>query len=200
MISDDNQWLGRNSLFADAPMRIIALFLLLLLSGCAANPQKVQQVAGEEADRLPPPVKALSTFARFELQPLIFADEIAEDKDKFEEAQELEQNLRAKISPLLDEWNESGGGGQGTLLIEPALLKLRIVGGGTRFFGGVFTGGSFIDMDIVLIDSDSGTSIGSARISRNAGALAGAWSIGKSDQNLDDYIVSIVYEYLSDNY
>jgi hypothetical protein len=30
--------------------------------------------------------------------------------------------------------------------------------------------------------------------------MTGAWSVGKSDQNLDEYIVSIVSEYLTDHY
>ena len=30
--------------------------------------------------------------------------------------------------------------------------------------------------------------------------MTGAWSVGKSDQNLDDYIVAIVYDYLTTHY
>jgi hypothetical protein len=30
--------------------------------------------------------------------------------------------------------------------------------------------------------------------------MTGAWSIGKSDQNLDEYIVAITEEYLTDSY
>jgi hypothetical protein len=30
--------------------------------------------------------------------------------------------------------------------------------------------------------------------------MAGAWSVGQSDQNLHDYVVEIAYEYLARNY
>jgi hypothetical protein len=55
-------------------------------------------------------------------------------------------------------------------------------------------------MTLRLIDATTGELIASPRVRMDAGGLAGAWSIGKSDQNLDEYIVSIVYEYLEGAY
>jgi len=181
-------------------MRVITISLLVLLTACAADPAKVQRVAEEEAERLPAPSKQLSSFAEYELKSMTFADAIKAEEGKLEEGQEFEKNLQAKILPLLQEWRESGTGGQGTLFIEPALRKIRIISGGSRFWAGAFTGDSFIDMDLKLVDGATGESIGNVKVYRNASAMTGAWSIGKSDQNLDDYIVSIVHEYLSDNY
>lgn len=181
-------------------MRLMTISLMLLLTACAADPAKVQQVADEEAERLPAPSKKLSSFAEYELKSMTFADAIKAEEGKREEGQEFEQNLQAKILPLLQEWRESGAGGQGTLFIEPVLRKIRIISGGNRFWAGAFAGDSFIDMDLGLVDGATGESIGVVKVYRNASAMTGGWSIGKSDQNLDDYIVSIVHEYLSDNY
>ncbi len=181
-------------------MRVITISLLVLLTACAADPAKVQQVADEEAERLQAPSKQLSSFAEYELKSMTFTDAIKAEEGKLEEAQEFEQNLQAKISPLLEEWRESGTGGQGTLFIEPELMKLRVISGGARFWAGALAGDSFIDMDLKLVDGATGESIAAVKIYRNASAMTGGWSIGKSDQNLDDYIVSIVHEYLSDNY
>ncbi len=181
-------------------MRVITISLLVLLTACAADPAKVQQVAEEEADRLPAPSKQLSSFAEYELKSMTFADAIKAEEGKLEEAQEFEQNLQAKISPLLEEWRTSATEGQGILFIEPRLNKIRVISGGNRFWAGAFAGDSFIEMDLNLVDSVTGESIGVVKVYRNASAMTGSWSIGKSDQNLDDYIVSIVHEYLSDNY
>lgn len=181
-------------------MRVIVTSLLLLLAGCAANPEKVQQVADDEAARLQAPTKPLSSFAEYELKPMTFAGAIEAEERKLTEAREFEQNLRAKILPLLEEWRESSTGGLGTLLIESEIKGLRIVSGGARFWAGAFAGESFIDLDLRLIYDATGEAISDVRIYRDAGSMAGAWSIGRSDQNLDEYMVTIIHEYLSDNY
>ena len=105
------------------------------------------------------------------------------------------------MNPLLSEWNTTQSEvADGTLSIQTTLTQLKIVSGGARFWAGAFAGDSFIDMDLELVDKQSGEQIASVRIRRDADSMTGAWSIGKSDQNLDDYIVSIVHQYLTDNY
>jgi len=180
-------------------MRIALLVLMVLMAACAADPQKVEQVANAEAERLADPSKPLSTFASFRLDEMTFADEIKAEEGKMEEAREFEGNLKAKIQPLLDQWNAAGTGA-GTLAIKPELIKLRIVSGGARFWAGGLAGDSYIDMDLLLLDEATGEAVSKVRISRSADAMTGGWSVGKSDQNLDDYIVSIVHEYLEDHY
>jgi curli biogenesis system outer membrane secretion channel CsgG len=177
------------------------IFVIALLTACAADPEKVQAVADAESARLQRPTRPLSSFTVFELKPMVFSTAIEEEKGKLEEAQEFEQNLNDKLLPLLESWNAaSNEGSRGTLSIETELTGLRIISGGARFWAGAFAGDSFIDMDLRLIDTGTGEEIADVRIQRNAGAMGGAWSIGKSDQNLDEYIVSIVYDYLSDSY
>ena len=181
-------------------MKALTISLMVMLTACAADPAKVQQVAEEEAERLQAPSKQLASFAEFELRAMTFADAIKAEEGKLEEGKEFERNLQAKITPLFQEWREQVTDGQGTLFVQPELVKIRVISGGNRFWAGAFAGDSFIDMNLELIDGTSGESIARIPIYRDADAIAGGWSIGKSDQNLDDYIVSIVHEYLSDNY
>jgi len=172
-----------------------------LLTACATDPTTIQDVAEEEAERLAPPTKLLSGFNTFELAPMTFSDGIKAEPAKVAEAQEFERNLQAKIEPLLVEWNAATGeGAAGTLSIQPTLLRLKIVSGGARFWAGAMAGDSFIDMNLELVDKESGEQIADISVRRDADSMAGAWSIGKSDQNLDNYIVSIVHQYLTDNY
>ena len=61
-------------------------------------------------------------------------------------------------------------------------------------------GDSSIDMDLVITDQGTGQQIAKPRITRSADGATGGWSVGKSDQNLLDYIASIAYEYMKVNY
>jgi hypothetical protein len=179
----------------------ILVFVMVILTACAADPEKVQAVADAESARLERPTRPLSSFSEFELMPMVFSTAIKEEEGKLEEAQEFEQNLNDKLLPLLESWDAaSKEGSRGTLSIETELMGLRIISGGARFWAGAFAGDSFIDMDLRLIDAGTGEEIADVRVQRNAGAMGGAWSIGKSDQNLDEYVVTIIYDYLSDNY
>jgi hypothetical protein len=183
-------------------MKTISVILIAgLLTACAADPAKVEAVAEDEAARLQPPTRLLSTFNSFELQEMTLGESVQAEEGKIEEAREFEANLRSKIQPLLNKWNatEHVGGGS-TLLIQPHLSQLKIVSGGARFWAGAFAGDSYIDMDLRLTDGSNGEEIADVIIRRDADSMTGAWSIGKSDQNLDDYIVTIVYEYLTDHY
>jgi len=55
-------------------------------------------------------------------------------------------------------------------------------------------------LDLKLIDGDTEEVIANPRINRDADAMAGAWSIGQSDDNLLEYISYITHEYLASNY
>jgi len=183
-------------------MRLMATILIIgMLTGCAADPAKVQAVADAEASYLAPPARPLSSYAEFELADMAMGEAILIEEGKVEEAREFEANLQAKLNPLLATWNAAPSeGASGTLSIETTMRRLKIVSGGARFWAGAWAGDSFIDLNLQLVDKASGEIIADVPIRRSADSMTGAWSVGKSDQNLDEYIVSIIHEYLNDNY
>ena len=61
-------------------------------------------------------------------------------------------------------------------------------------------GDSIIDMDRNYSPRERISKLEKPRIIRNADAMTGGWSIGKSDQNLLYYIASIAYQYMTVNY
>jgi hypothetical protein len=181
-------------------MRTMDLVLCAILSGCAANPQTLESVAKTESARLAPPVKRFSSYADYELRPMVLSPAVQSDAGKVNAGGELENTLRAKLQPLLDQWKAAASNDlSGTLVIEPQLVSLKIVSGGARFWVGALAGDSSIDMGLVITDPTTGQQVAKPRINRNADAMTGGWSIGKSDQNLLDYIASIAYQYLKDN-
>lgn len=180
---------------------LIIVLIAGFLASCATNPAKVESVATQEAGRLAAPTKPLSSFANFELAPMVYDDRIKAEKGKMEEATEFQNAYKAILQPLLTEWNTGmRESASGTLVIESHLVGLRIISGSARFWAGGYAGDSFIDLDLLLSDKESGERVAKVRVYRDADAITGAWSIGKSDQNLDEYIVSIVETYLRDNF
>jgi hypothetical protein len=130
-----------------------------------------------------------------------YSDEIKADDGKMEEATEFDTLYKSEIGQLLDGWEaDVQEGASGTLVVESNLTGLRVVSGGARFWIGAMAGDSFIDMDLKLIDKSTGQVISQNRVYRDADSMTGAWSVGKSDQNLDQYIVEIVRQYLLNSY
>jgi hypothetical protein len=63
----------------------------------------------------------------------------------------------------------------------------------------VAVGDSHIDLDLRLIDKTTGDEISNIQIRADA-RLWGSGYTGVSDDTLDDYVMAVVYDYLSDNY
>lgn len=181
---------------------LVWVIAVAVLAGCASDPARRAKVAAEESARLVAPTEPLSSYGAFELKPMEMAPEVANDAAKAAVAKELEARVQARVGPLLAEWNTKAAGSPGTgraLTVKPRAVKIRMISGATRFFAGAFAGESSIDMDLELIDAGTGAVIARPRISRNADAIAGAWSVGATDRNLMDYIADIAAQYLKDN-
>jgi len=179
--------------------------LVFIQFGCASggdgrsNTDKRRDIAMQEVSRMAPPSEKLSSFAQFELSPITMSSEVADGAKKQAYAEKLGGMLEKRITPLLDEWRAAGGGGSGTLVIQPDVVKLKVVSSGARIWVGAMAGESKIDMNLRLIDKASGKVIANPRIARGAGSMSGAWSFGATDQNLLRYIVDIAYQYLAEN-
>ncbi len=178
------------------------VFVCFFLISCASDPAKRQQVAIEETGRMQPTTEKLSSFNHFQLADMTLGPEVQERSEKVEIAEKLEEKLKEKLMPLISSWNSaSGSGDSGRVLeIQTKIHTLHVVSGGARFFAGAFLGESHIDMDLVVVEKGTGKVVGQTRIRRASSAMAGAWSVGRSDRNLLDYIVDITHQYLVKNY
>ncbi len=172
-----------------------------LLFGCAADPGKRADVAKEEAVRLALPGEPLAGFGKFELLPMTMAADVEAKPEKVEASKQVEQAVKDQVAPLLEEWRgKAAAGNTRTLTIQPRMVALRIPSGGARFWAGAFVGDSNIDMQLILTEKETGKVVAQPNVHRSAGAMAGAWSIGKSDKNLMVYIADITKQYLQDSY
>jgi hypothetical protein len=180
--------------------KVFVCLFVLVLAGCAANPEKLATVAQEESARMAPTSEPLSAFGSFELQPMTMSDTVRSDAGKVKQAKLLEDKLRAKLIPLFEEWEHDGNGTGRKLLVQPSVARLRIVSGGARFWAGAFAGDSHIDMDLKLVDASTEEVVGAPRINIGSGGMGGAWSVGATDRNLLDYVAAISNQYLVANY
>lgn len=183
-------------------MRLIAIIsIAALLAACAPNPANVESVAIADASRLPATSQPLSSFSRFELKPMTYGPQVRAEDGKVREAREFEIAYNIRIRGLLEQWNTNvQAGARDTLVVETDLVGLKIVSGGARFWAGAFAGDSFLDLDLTLVNKQTGERISEVRVRKDASAMGGAWSVGRTDQNLDQYVIEIVQTYLSNNY
>lgn len=181
---------------------LFCLALLLSISGCAtSNGNRHAEIVDREVRRLTLPTKPLSAYSNFQINDMVLDDETRQKEDKTKVAKDLENKLQAKLLPLLEEWTNNKTDEQtGTLIIIPELYGLHVVSAGARFWIGAMAGESRIDLELKLVDAQSGKEIARPRIMTMANAMGGAWSIGATDKNLLNYVADIAYQYLKNNY
>lgn len=182
--------------------RSLVFAMALLLFACASNPAKREEVARAEAARMRATEIPLDQFNAFELEPLGMSPDVAAATGKVAVAKEVESKLRARLDPLLAGWRRSAPatGKRRTLVVKPTIASMHVVSTAARFWIGALSGDSYIDLDLTLVEKETGDLIANQRINRSSNAMAGAWSVGASDRNLTDYIVEIAYQYLVDNH
>jgi hypothetical protein len=182
---------------------VAGLAVVALLFGCTPkNRMTREEVVQQHASRIMPPLKPLSSYTDFKLAEMEMTDEISNDAKKLKAAQDLETKLKSRLSPMLDGWRgkKATPASKGTLVIKPKLQSLYIVSSGARFWVGGMAGDSKIDMDLILVEKETGNKIGAARIDKSASGMKGGWSIGATDKALPDLIVDIAHQYLVQNY
>ena len=182
---------------------VVALAVVALLFGCTPkNRMTREEVIQQHASRIMPPTKPLCSYTNFKLSKMEMTDEITRDEKKLKAAQDLEAKLKSRLSPLLEGWHgqKATPASKGTLVIKPKLQSLYIVSSGARFWVGGMAGDSKIDMDLLMVEQETGNKIGAARIDRTASGMKGGWSVGATDKALPDLIVDITYQYLAQNY
>jgi hypothetical protein len=174
------------------------LAVLAVAAGCAANPAKRQKIIDDEVSRLHPPDAPLASFGAFEVTPIAMAAEVREKADKVAMATDLGKRLEAQLRPTLDGWAAAAPPEtrSRTLVIQPTVLSLRVVGGGARFWLGAMAGDSAIDVRLELVDKATGKAIANERIAKSSGGMSGAWSMGSTDRNLSQYVIDIANAYL----
>jgi hypothetical protein len=180
---------------------ILALLLILFLPGLAGAADTNMEIRLRDAARadvklLQPPVTPLTAYARVELMPAEFSQEVQADGRKAKKASLLASRLADEAGKPVAEWNGRAMPGEGKLIVKPTIERFRIVSGGARFWAGAWAGESGITVTLSIVDAATGSVVASPVISKTANSMAGAWSFGSTDNNLINYITATAREYL----
>jgi hypothetical protein len=180
--------------------RFMLLIGAAIACACSSDPAKQQASAKDEAARMRAPEVPLAKFGSVELLPTAISPDVASKPERVPVAEQLGQKLEARLRPLIQEWGSSAPAelrGR-VLVIKPTVVALKVVSAG--IFRSAWAGDSYITLQMVLTDKESGRVIADPIIKKSADAWEGAMSASSSDKSLADYVVSIAYQYLLDNH
>src|SRR2546421_5950840 len=181
---------------------LVPVVAIAVLAGCASDPARREKIVKEHSATLPPPTASLSSYGKFELKSMALGDAVAKDEAKAAVAKDLDTRIQERMRPLFAQWGAETAGASSakTLVVQPRIINLRVIGGATRFFAGALAGDSSITMDLELRDAATGALVANPTIVRNANAFAGGYSVGSTDQNLLNYIADIATQYLQEHH
>jgi hypothetical protein len=101
-----------------------------------------------------------------------------------------------KVIPAGGEFSK---GNERTLQITPSIKMIRIVSTGARIWVGPMAGGSDIVMHVDFRDSSTGEIIANPDFWRGNNAWAGGWTMGGTDNQIRDAVVSQITAYTTGN-
>jgi hypothetical protein len=133
------------------------------------------------------PARPLAEYARFELR-----DITAQAQVHPKVMTKFTTELKLRIDESLGRWNAEGDkpGHAGTLAIEVVITEMKFVSGAKRFWAGALAGGSRSVAITRLIDVDSGQVLYTQEFREQANSVAGAYSIGASDNAMIDRLAA----------
>lgn len=178
---------------------MIRAFAALLLGLALATPAGAKAPTIERDARNPPPPVALSTYGRFELQPVSMPDDVAQHKGNVVASRYLQVDLEERVPKLIEPWNARGAGDR-LLSIRPQIEQIRFITGGKRLVTGGFAGNSWAVLRLDLVDAATGEVIAAPRFYQRAPGIFGGYSLGASDKLMLARIADMAAAYLRENY
>jgi hypothetical protein len=183
---------------------LLSLVLLVLMNACAGKEVKSDAQAGSEVK---PDAKAASVQDPPLVKPyrvIVVADfetsaEI--EKDYPNATRECQANTisglkEKKFYQAVESGKAAMARRDGTLLVKAKVTGMRIVSGHARMWGGAFTGSSFMEVDLVLIDAANNSVVREKKLSSANNPWAAAWVGGASDQSLPADTGRMLAEYV----
>ena len=183
---------------------LLSLVLLVLMTACAGKEVKSDAQAGSEVkpdakaakDMDPPLAKPYRVIVVAEFET---SAEIA--KDYPNATQECQANTisalkEKKFYQAVESGKAAMARRDGTLLVKAKVTGMRIVSGHARMWGGAFTGSSFMEVDLTLIDAATNTVVREKKLSSANNPWAAAWVGGASDQSLPADTGKMLAEYV----
>ena len=183
---------------------LLSLMLLVLMTACAGKEVKSDAQAGSEVkpdakaakDMDPPLAKPYRVIvvADFETSAEIVKDYPNATREC--QANTISGLKEKKFYQAVESGKVTMARRDGTLLVKAKVTGMRIVSGHARMWGGAFTGSSFMEVDLTLIDAATNTVVREKKLSSANNPWAAAWVGGASDQSLPADTGRMLAEYV----
>jgi hypothetical protein len=149
----------------------------------------------------PPPANKLGGYAGYELAAMQLEPDLAAKKNADKVLAAVEANMQKHVTPLIVEWNGRGeSNASSKLLIQPRIVSLHKPSGANRFFAGAFSGQSRIIIKVRIEEQGTQKLLAEPEFYQHANALAGAWTVGATDNLMLERVTKLIATYLKDNY
>ena len=181
--------------------RLAARLLLPLAFAFAFVPAAIARPPDIDEDaRNPPPPVALSSFDRFQVEPIAMSEAIARHKGNVVARQYLQVDLDERVPKLIEPWNARESTSGRTLLVKPEIEAIRFITGGKRLLAGGFAGNSWAVLRLRLVDKASGEVVAEPRFYQRAHGIFAGYSLGAADKLMLARLSDMAAAYLHDNY
>ena len=178
------------------------IILTLMISGCATPSIKDAAIHRDQVAILKPPEIKFGAFEKIYFRSTGINSALASHSANQKALVKINQHLFYRLFPIfpsltLIEANEQLDGlDKNSLLIEPFVDDIRLIGGGARFLAGALAGDSRVTLRVTFTDLSQDKIIASPAFYQSAAAYVGAWSIGAHDNTMLTRIGDLASEYI----
>ena len=169
-----------------------------ILAGCATHLSKPSKSPEPSAVRL-------GTFDRAEMKAVGISDSFAGNSANQRALKKINEHLFSDMRIVfpnlkrIETGENFSTGSDHTLQITPYVKEIKFIGGGARFWVGAMAGSSAVLMQATFTDSSTGKIIADPEFYRSAGAYAGGWTVGATDNHMLADIARDVIDYTTLN-
>jgi hypothetical protein len=147
------------------------------------------------------PANKLGGYAGYELVATQLAPGIEQKRNAEKVLGQIEANIQKHVAPVVAAWNgKADASAPNKLRLEPVVISLHKPSGANRFWAGGLAGQAKITIKVRIIEVGTDKVIGEPEFYQHANAVAGAWTIGATDNLMLDRVAKLVAEYLVGNY
>ncbi len=178
------------------------IILALMISGCATPSIKDAAIHRDQVAILKPPEIKFGAFEKIYFRTTGINSALASHPANQKALVKIDEYLLSRVLQIFPsltaiEANEQLDGlDKNSLLIEPFVDDIRIIGGGARFFAGALAGDSRVTLRVTFTDLSQDKIIASPAFYQSAAAYVGAWSIGAHDNTMLTRIGDLASEYI----
>jgi len=178
------------------------IILTLMISGCATPSIKDAAIHRDQVAILKPPEIKFGAFEKIYFRSTGINSALASHSANQKALVKINQHLFYRLFPIfpsltLIEANEQLDGlDKNSLLIEPFVDDIRLIGGGARFLAGALAGDSRVTLRVTFTDLSQDKIIASPAFYQRAAAMVGHWLGDSHDQTMLTRIGDLASEYI----